>query len=52
MAEVAPIKAKDGLPPGALTIDDAVERLGFGKFQVLLSLFTGLGWVSPPHLEC
>jgi hypothetical protein len=27
------------------TIDEAVEMLGFGMFQVKLSLLTGLAWV-------
>jgi len=28
-----------------LTVDRAVEHIGFGWFQVKLSLFTGLVWV-------
>ena len=28
------------------TVDDAVELLGFGRFQLMLSFFTGLAWVS------
>jgi len=28
-----------------LTVDRAVENIGFGWFQVKLSLFTGLVWV-------
>ena len=30
----------------SFTVDDAVEYLGFGKFQLKLSLLTGLAWVS------
>jgi len=29
-----------------LTVDRAVENIGFGWFQVKLSLFTGLVWVG------
>jgi len=29
-----------------LTVDRAVEIIGFGWFQVKLSIFTGLVWVS------
>ncbi|KAI1722709.1 sugar transporter domain-containing protein [Ditylenchus destructor] len=28
------------------TVDDAVEYLGFGKFQLILSFFTGLAWMA------
>ncbi len=28
------------------TVDDAVEKLGFGPFQVLVTVFAGLIWVS------
>ena len=28
-----------------LTVDRAVENIGFGWFQIKLSLFTGLVWV-------
>lgn len=27
------------------TIDQAVEAMGFGRFQIKLSLLTGLAWV-------
>lgn len=27
------------------TIDSAVEKMGFGMFQVKLSILTGLAWV-------
>lgn len=30
----------------SFTVDDAVEYLGFGKFQAKLSILTGLAWVS------
>ena len=30
----------------SFTVDDAVEYLGFGSFQIKLSLLTGLAWVS------
>ena len=32
--------------PDVYTVDDAVEYLGFGRFQLLLALLTGLAWVS------
>ena len=28
------------------TVEDAIEKLGFGFFQVLVTLFSGLLWVS------
>lgn len=28
------------------TIDDAVEKMGFGRFQIKLSLVTGLAWMA------
>ena len=28
------------------TIDQAVEKMGFGRFQIKLSLLTGLAWVD------
>ncbi|CAB3402973.1 unnamed protein product [Caenorhabditis bovis] len=28
------------------TVDDAVEALGFGKFQIKLSILTGLAWMA------
>jgi len=28
------------------TVDDAVEKLGFGRFQMKLSLLTGLAWMA------
>lgn len=31
---------------GTFTVGDAVEALGFGRFQVKLSLLTGMAWVS------
>lgn len=30
----------------SFTVDDAVEYLGFGKFQAKLSILTGLAWVG------
>ena len=32
--------------PDVFTVDDAVEYLGFGKFQLLLALLTGLAWMA------
>jgi hypothetical protein len=34
-----------GLDVGGFTVDQAVDKLGFGKFQIKLSLLTGLAWV-------
>jgi len=28
------------------TIDEAVEKMGFGMFQLLIAMFAGLVWVS------
>lgn len=41
--------AEEGGPPkqsDSFTVDEAVEYLGFGKFQWTLSLLTGLAWMS------
>lgn len=27
------------------TVDDAIEYFGFGRFQILISLFAGFSWV-------
>jgi hypothetical protein len=35
----------DGVPD-VFTVDDAVEYLGFGRFQLLLALLTGLAWMA------
>lgn len=32
------------------TVDDAVEALGFGKFQLKLSILTGIAWVGLSNL--
>jgi MFS family permease len=32
--------------PDSFTVDDAVEYLGFGSFQIKLSLLTGLAWMA------
>lgn len=31
--------------PDTFTVDQAVDAIGFGKFQIKLSFFTGLVWV-------
>ena len=28
------------------TVEEAVEKLGFGSFQILVTVFSGLLWVS------
>uniref|UniRef100_A0A914EPS9 Major facilitator superfamily (MFS) profile domain-containing protein n=1 Tax=Acrobeloides nanus TaxID=290746 RepID=A0A914EPS9_9BILA len=33
-------------PKDSYTVDEAVEYLGFGRFQVMLSLLTGLAWMA------
>lgn len=35
---------------GTFTVDQAVDALGFGKFQIKLSIITGLAWVSVPFI--
>jgi hypothetical protein len=32
--------------PDSFTVEQAVNALGFGKFQIRLSLITGLCWMS------
>ncbi|KHN77735.1 Putative transporter [Toxocara canis] len=32
--------------PTSFTVDEAVELLGFGKFQIKLSILTGLAWMA------
>lgn len=31
--------------PGVYTVDDAIEKLGFGPFQVIVSTMAGMIWV-------
>uniref|UniRef100_A0AC34PUU3 Major facilitator superfamily (MFS) profile domain-containing protein n=1 Tax=Panagrolaimus sp. JU765 TaxID=591449 RepID=A0AC34PUU3_9BILA len=42
----APSKQQTTSDADTFTIDEAVEYLGFGKFQVKLSLLTGLAWMA------
>ena len=28
------------------TVEDAIEHIGFGPFQIVVTLFTGMIWVS------
>jgi len=37
--------------PDVYSVDDAVEYLGFGRFQLLLALLTGLAWASLEFLK-
>lgn len=39
------LKYDDKLLPDTYTVDQAVDALGFGRFQVKLSILTGLAWV-------
>ena len=32
--------------PDVFTVDEAVDKMGFGLFQVLLCMFAGSIWVS------
>jgi len=32
--------------PDTFTVSQAINALGFGKFQVMLSFFTGLCWMA------
>lgn len=37
------------------TVEDAVEKLGFGTFQIVVTIFSGLIWVSVnsgSHIYC
>ena len=38
------------------TVEEAVEKLGFGTFQIIVTVFSGLLWVSTygesPSLHC
>lgn len=33
------------------TVDEAIDTLGFGKFQIMLSLLTGFAWVRISYLD-
>lgn len=35
------------LPSDTFMVEDAVEAIGFGTFQLKLSILTGLSWVRP-----
>ena len=35
--------------PGVYTVEEAVDKLGFGAFQVLISIFSGTIWVMYIH---
>ena len=35
--------------PDVYTVEEAVDKLGFGAFQVLISLFAGVIWVIYTH---
>lgn len=30
---------------GILSVDEAIEKMGFGPFQILVTIFCGLLWV-------
>ena len=32
--------------PGTFTLDEAIDNMGFGVFQLKITFFTGLCWVS------
>ncbi|TVU38325.1 hypothetical protein EJB05_11688 [Eragrostis curvula] len=38
--------AGDGEAPTCYTTDDALSRLGFGRFQALVLAYSGLGWIA------
>ena len=31
------------------TVEDAIDHMGFGPFQILVTIFAGMIWVSRPH---
>ena len=33
---------------GVYTVENAVEAIGFGPFQIIVTIFTGMIWVSMP----
>ena len=37
--------------PDVYTVENAVDEMGFGLFQVLLSIFAGLIWVRKDSLS-
>ena len=40
------VEVDDSRPLDMCTVDEAVEKIGFGVFQVIAMSFTGLVWVS------
>jgi hypothetical protein len=38
--------ADDDAPAGGLTIDDCLDRIGFGRFQLKLQVISGLGYLA------
>ena len=40
------VKVDGSRPLESCTVDEAVEKIGFGVFQVIVMLFSGLIWVS------
>ena len=35
---------------GVYTVEDAVEAIGFGSFQIVVTIFAGMIWVSQSTL--
>lgn len=40
---------RDTEPEEVFTVDDAIERIGIGPFQVIILSVAGLVWVSRTH---
>lgn len=38
-------------PLDTFMVEDAVEAIGFGTFQLKLSILTGLSWVRPASFD-
>ena len=45
------VKVDDSRPLDSCTVDEAVEKIGFGVFQVIVMLFSGLIWVSATGVQ-
>lgn len=45
--EVADEDTRNSMKPGQVyTVDDAIEKLGFGPFQIIIFFFCGLLWLA------
>lgn len=50
MKDVLTLLSSPFSSPDTFMVEDAVEAIGFGRFQWKLSVLTGLAWVRAQHL--